>query len=172
MIRRQPAYSIRARDLASHTQAGCMAAIYSCDSIPKGNAWHKGASMYALNSVSRLVLSNGEVTRLGLNRDPSQFGKLVYASFAAKSTIAGRAHSTEGHLRLVVDGGTVDMADSGTNLACHAQATGRIAGEHGGRQAIVTVIGETYGVRFIFGANDSHHGAEAFIAIDAHCLGN
>jgi hypothetical protein len=29
LIRRQPAYSIRARDFASHTQAGCMAAIYS-----------------------------------------------------------------------------------------------------------------------------------------------
>jgi|ERR1022692_4479965 hypothetical protein len=47
VIRRQPAYSIRASDFASRKQAGCMAAINSCETKPKRNAWQQGASMYA-----------------------------------------------------------------------------------------------------------------------------
>ena len=31
VIRRQPAHSIRARELASHPQAECMGAIFSCE---------------------------------------------------------------------------------------------------------------------------------------------
>jgi len=46
LIRRRPANSIRARDIVSHTQAGCMAAINSREAKPKRNAWQKGASMY------------------------------------------------------------------------------------------------------------------------------
>src|ERR1700733_8423776 len=46
VIRRRPAYSIRARDLESHAQAGCMAANYSCDPGPKKALGIKGASMY------------------------------------------------------------------------------------------------------------------------------
>src|ERR1017187_9843791 len=45
VIRNQPAYSIRARDLASHSQAGCMAAISSCEPELKKNAWQLGASI-------------------------------------------------------------------------------------------------------------------------------
>src|SRR5579859_3424589 len=43
---RRPAYSIKARGFASHTEAGCMAAIFSCDSGTQKSAWQKGASMY------------------------------------------------------------------------------------------------------------------------------
>jgi hypothetical protein len=46
VIRRQPAYSIRARDFASHTKAGCMAAIYSCEIKTKEALGKEGASMY------------------------------------------------------------------------------------------------------------------------------
>jgi len=42
VIRRQPAYSIRARDFASHSQAGCIAAIKSCEEKPKRNALQGG----------------------------------------------------------------------------------------------------------------------------------
>src|SRR5580704_1791475 len=42
VIRRQPAYSIRARDFASHSQAGCMAAIKSCEEEQKRNALQGG----------------------------------------------------------------------------------------------------------------------------------
>src|ERR1039457_190500 len=52
VIRNQPAYSIRARDLASHSQAGCMAAISSCEPELKKNAWQLGASMYGLETFS------------------------------------------------------------------------------------------------------------------------
>jgi hypothetical protein len=47
MIRRQPANSIRARDLASHSKAGCMAAIFSRDPKSKNTLGIEGASMYA-----------------------------------------------------------------------------------------------------------------------------
>lgn len=53
LIRRRPANSIRARDLVSHTQAGCLAAINSREAKPKRNAWQKGASMYVELSMKR-----------------------------------------------------------------------------------------------------------------------
>src|SRR5258708_23093127 len=47
LIRRRPAYSIRARDLASHSQAGCMGAVSSSDTkIDKETLGTMGASMY------------------------------------------------------------------------------------------------------------------------------
>ena len=50
VIRRQPAYSIRARDFASHTQAGCMAAIYSCEPKPKESLGIRGRPCMSLRS--------------------------------------------------------------------------------------------------------------------------
>src|ERR1700737_4252302 len=42
MIRNQPAYSIRASDIESHTKAGCMAAINSCEPKQKKALGKKG----------------------------------------------------------------------------------------------------------------------------------
>ena len=50
VIRNQPAYSIGARDPASRSQAGCMAAISSCKSEPTKVLGNKGASMYGPDS--------------------------------------------------------------------------------------------------------------------------
>jgi hypothetical protein len=47
VMRRQPAYSIRARGHVSHREAECMAAISTCGSEPKNALGKKGASMYA-----------------------------------------------------------------------------------------------------------------------------
>jgi hypothetical protein len=52
VIGRQPAHSIRARDLESQSQAGCMAAINSWDPEQKKNAWQQGASMYVHRMTS------------------------------------------------------------------------------------------------------------------------
>lgn len=46
LVRRQSAHSIRARDFASHTEAECMAAIYSCEPNRKEALGIEGASMY------------------------------------------------------------------------------------------------------------------------------
>jgi hypothetical protein len=60
VIRRQPAYSIRARDFASRKQAGCMAAINSCEPQQKETLGNKGASMYA---EARLLLRDVSAAR-------------------------------------------------------------------------------------------------------------
>jgi hypothetical protein len=56
LIRRQPAYSIRARDFLSQTQAGCMAAISSCETkADKEALGNVGASMYGPITAPRLA---------------------------------------------------------------------------------------------------------------------
>jgi hypothetical protein len=57
--RHQPAYSIRARDLASHSKAGCMAAIFSCNPKPKKTLGIERASMYATEPLRKLSGKNG-----------------------------------------------------------------------------------------------------------------
>ena len=51
VIGRQPAYSIRARDPASHTQAGCMAAISTCNPDPTKVLGNKGRPCMALPAM-------------------------------------------------------------------------------------------------------------------------
>ena len=46
VIGRRSAYSIRARGFAPQSEAGCMAAISSCDPETQRSAWQRGASMY------------------------------------------------------------------------------------------------------------------------------
>src|SRR6266478_4775742 len=46
LIRRQPAYPIRARGQAPLTEAECMAAISTCFNRNGKSAWQRGASMY------------------------------------------------------------------------------------------------------------------------------
>src|SRR5215472_18567741 len=46
LIRRQPAYSIRARGQVPYTEAECMAAISTCEPEPTKRFGIKGASMY------------------------------------------------------------------------------------------------------------------------------
>src|SRR5258705_13858318 len=48
LIRRQPAYPIRARGQAPLTEAECMAAISTCFNRNGKSAWQRGASMYEL----------------------------------------------------------------------------------------------------------------------------
>jgi len=56
-----------------------------------------------------------------LDGDPAQFGEGVDAGPSAKAAIAGSLDAAEGHLRLVMDGGAVDMADARFDLASDAQ---------------------------------------------------
>ena len=73
VLRCQPAYSIRARSLGLHQEAGCMAAILTCTARPIGRALgKKGASMYgsAYSSTQPTIretdLSTNSIT--GLSR--------------------------------------------------------------------------------------------------------
>jgi hypothetical protein len=54
---------------------------------------------------------DGELPRLGFYGDPTQFGKLIDACFAAEPTITGRSDAAEGHLRFVVYCRAIDVTD-------------------------------------------------------------
>src|SRR5688572_28219118 len=56
--------------------------------------------------------SDGVMPRLGLDRDPSQLGEGIDAGLAAEAAVARRLHPAERHLRLVVHGRAVDVADA------------------------------------------------------------
>src|SRR3954467_10131637 len=63
---------------------------------------------------------------LSLDRDPAQLGETVDAGLAAEAAVAGGFGAAEGHLRLVMNGRAVDMADAGLDLARNAQAPGSV----------------------------------------------
>ena len=86
---------------------------------------------------------------LALNRDPAQLGETVYAGLAAETAVSGRAHPAEGHLRLVVHGGAVDVADARSDPAGDGEPSRRIACENGGRQAIVAIVRHADGVLLV-----------------------
>src|SRR6266700_3115954 len=75
---------------------------------------------------------NGEVAGLSLGGDPAQFGELIDARFPAKASVAGRPDTSEGHLRLVMDGGAVDVTNPGADLTGNAQPARRVARENRG----------------------------------------
>src|SRR5579863_6205632 len=100
---------------------------------------------------------------LRFDRNPAQFRELLDARFAAKASVAGRAHTAEWHLRFVVYGRSIDVANPRANLTGNAQATRRVASEYRGRQPVLAVIGDADGIGFVFGANDSDHGAETLV---------
>ena len=59
------------------------------------------------NYFLKRVLAGG-----GLNGDPAQFGELVDAGLAAKPAIAAAFHAAKWHLRFVVHGGAIDVANA------------------------------------------------------------
>src|SRR5438874_7496060 len=83
---------------------------------------------------------NWVVAGLGFNGNPAQFCEAIDASFSAETTVARFPDSAERHLRLVMNGRPVNMADARIDLTRDAQAPRRIAGEHCGREAISSVV--------------------------------
>lgn len=76
-----------------------------------GNGKHKARARRALLQRPG-PMSERIVTRLGLQRDPAQFGKSVDAGTSTKATPTRILHAPERHLRFVVNGRSVDMADA------------------------------------------------------------
>jgi hypothetical protein len=69
------------------------------------------------------------MTRLRFDRDPAHLRECIDACLSAESAIARILDTSEWHLRLIVYGGTVDVADAGADLSRHTQASGSIARE-------------------------------------------
>src|SRR5690606_30892562 len=74
--------------------------------------------------------SDRVVPRLGLDGDPAQLGESVDPRLAAEAAIARGLHAPERHLRLVLHGRPVDVADARLDLARHPEPLRNVAGEH------------------------------------------
>src|SRR5690606_23405626 len=61
------------------------------------------------------------VTGLGGDADPAQVGKFGDARLAAETAQARGLGAAEGHLRLVLHGGAVDVTDSRFDALCHRE---------------------------------------------------
>src|SRR4051794_25659232 len=77
-----------------------------------------------------------------LDRHPAQLGELVQRRVAAEAAPAGGLDAAEGHLRLVVDGGAVDVADAGLDLPGDGLRRRHVAAEHRGAEAVLGVVGD------------------------------
>src|SRR3954447_18569021 len=96
--------------------------------------------------ASLAARSEGIVLRLGLDGDPAQIGELGDAGLAAEAAVARSLHAAERHLRFVMYGRAVDVADAAFDPLRHRQRTRDVSAEYGGRKAILGVVGEPHGV--------------------------
>src|SRR5882724_5090295 len=60
----------------------------------------------------RQMMPSERVVLRAFDRDPPEIGELVDHGLAAKPAIAARLHAAERHLRLVGDGGAIDVANA------------------------------------------------------------
>ncbi len=80
-----------------------------------------------------------------LNRDPAQVGEFGDCRFAAEAAVAAALDAAEGHLRLVVHGRAVNVADAGFDPRCNRHCPLDIPAEDGGGQAVFGVVGDADG---------------------------
>src|SRR5581483_7864896 len=103
-----------------------------------------------------------------LDRDPAQLGELVDAGFAAKATVARSLHASERHLRLVMHGRSIDVADSGLDLLRQLDASSNVASEDRRGKAVLGVVRELYGLLGRLDARDRHLRAEGLLPEQRH----
>ena len=68
--------------------------------------------------------------RRRLQGDPAQFRECVHAGLAAEPAVARGLHAAEGHLGLVVNRRTIDVANTGFDALRDVDAARKIAREH------------------------------------------
>src|SRR6185295_6816036 len=91
--------------------------------------------------VGHGLSSDRIVAGAGCDRHPAQLGEAVDAGLAAEAAVTGIADAAEGHLRLVRDGRSVDVADARLDPPRDPEAARGVAGEDRGRQAVSAVVG-------------------------------
>src|SRR6185437_9730078 len=113
-------------------------------------------------------LSKRVMARRRLDRDPTQLGELVDPGLAAEAAVAGRFHAAEGHLRLIVDRRTVDVADPRLDALRQLQCAADIFAENRRGQAVLGVVRQLH--RLIGGlhAGDRHLRPEGLLAEQSH----
>src|SRR5690554_6113534 len=108
------------------------------------------------------------MTWFGFDCDPTQLCESVDAGLAAEAPIPRGLHAAERHLRFIVHGRPVDVADARLDLARDVEALGGVAREDGSGQAIFGVVGELDSVLFVARAADGHNRPEALVAEQVH----
>ena len=102
------------------------------------------------------------------DRDPAQLGELLERRATSEAAEAGRLDSAERHLRLVVDGGAVDVADAGLEPAGHVEGPRHVAAEDGARQPVLGVVGDADGLVDAVDRDDGDDRAEGLLGVEAH----
>src|ERR1039458_8767159 len=108
----------------------------------------------------RPTTSNGLVGGRSAECHPSKLSEFLKAGFCAESTVGAGLDSAERHLRLIVNGGAIDMADSGFETLGHSEGLVHVAAEDGTRQAVRRVIGDANGVLGVLCNDQRHNRAE------------
>src|SRR5580698_9082074 len=97
-----------------------------------------GAQRPLKHSATAAALRPSErvMTRRGLHGNPAQIRELSDSRLPAETSKAAALHATEGHLRFVVNGRPVDMADARFDAPCDIHRARYITAEHRRRQPI------------------------------------
>ena len=90
------------------------------------------------------------------------------AGLAAEAAVARGLDAAERHLRLVVHGRAVDVADAGLDPPGDLERARDVAAEHRRGQAVLGVVGDAHGLVDAVDADDRHDRAERFLGVDAH----
>lgn len=84
----------------------------------------------------------------------------------AELAVSRRLDASEGHLRFVVHGGPVDVADARLDSGCDLPGTRDIAAEYRGSQPELVVICAGHGLLHTFDSNDRFDWCKGLILED------
>src|SRR3954452_19063133 len=107
---------------------------------PTWSARYGGVSRRAMGTA----FLDRVVTRGLLDRDPAELGELLERGGAAEAAPARLLDAAERHLRLVVHGGGVDVADARLEPARDVPGGGDAAREDRGGEAVRRVVGHAH----------------------------
>ena len=111
---------------------------------------------------------DGVVPRAFLDRDPAQLGEFLDRGFSAEAPEAAGLDAAEGHLRLVVHGRAVHVADAALDAPRHVERGGHVPAEHRGRQAVLGVVGHAHGLVGAVDLDQPDDRPERLLAVDPH----
>jgi aryl-alcohol dehydrogenase-like predicted oxidoreductase len=103
-----------------------------------------------------------------LHGDPAQLRELVDRGLPAEAAVARALHAAKRHLRLVVHGGTVHVANARVDAPGDIECARQIATEDGRRQAVLGVVGERHGFIHRRDTRDRDLWAEGFVTEELH----
>src|ERR1700744_2443856 len=104
----------------------------------------------------------------GLHRDPAQGSELLNNGGAAKAPITGSFDSSNRHLGFIVNGWTVDVANTAFHTGSHVPCSRNVAAEDGGREAVFGIVRDAKGFLVAVDTNHSDDRAKGFLGIDTH----